>query len=151
MGPLKFYAATVSGSVYEIEAQPEITLSPVTVRKVFMPDDTETKISVGATLPDRSSDKFFITKGWGLQFAHISPQHPRSLPNTGYYGAGTNLVVALFTTEQAATYCAQSDDLEEWDERWQDSSEKILNDIGPEHPTVVLTHGIPYGPQVAQR
>ena len=148
MKPLQFYAVTKSGSVYRINAVPEAGDLPE-VRKIYIRTGQDSKVASGEPLSDEPGNKFFITQGDGLLFAHISPNRPRELPNINYYRANSSPIVALFMTEGGATRCAESEDLEGWDERWADSSTAVLEAIGPEYPSIVLGPRLPYGPRLS--
>ena len=127
----EFYAVTTT-SVYHVEHNNKPNQAKATKISLI----GKSKVAVGDvfTGPMVAICKFlqfYIPEGGGI----TSFQRRIEMVNTRYWLGGTSDIVGLFTERGEALNCSkQHKDLTPCDERWLDSTKKVINAIGHEHP-----------------
>jgi len=125
----KFYAVTMT-SVYEVVANggngspsaKKIKLFGQSVAKQGQVIGGGSMLSIGYTLT------FYTPTG-----------NERGIDYSRSIGWNTSRIVALFKKENDALMCSEQKNLEIYDARWTDETEKILAEIGPSHPVFTIT------------
>lgn len=129
---LKEFYATTRTSVYRVEYDEKKKQAKAT--KVALKG--ESKIKIGKTMSGPMLAvarwlQFYIPEGGGI----TSYERKVEKVNTGHWLDNTSNVVALFFEEVEAKDCLLIyDNLLPCDPRWLDSTKKVIDAIGREHP-----------------
>jgi hypothetical protein len=78
----------------------------------------------------------FIPEGGG----YTSYQREPASVNTRWHEGQSSPIVALFTSKDEAAECLDNNNLEPADQRWIESTKKVLEEIGEKHPSFVISH-----------
>ena len=106
------------------------------------------QISVGETLEEGSGRLIAIQEGllafipekYGFTHPMTGIEREPAAVNTRYWEGGSSPIVALFETQKEAAECFETNDLVPADSRWIDSTNRILEMIGNDHPAFVISH-----------
>ena len=127
----KFYAVTAT-SVYRVEYDEKKVQAQAT--KIALNSESGIKLGKVLSGPMLAVAKwlqFYIPEGGGL----TSYERKIEKVNTNYWFGKTSNIVALFFNEVEARDCLLIyDNLSPCDSRWLDSTKKVIEAIGHEHP-----------------
>jgi hypothetical protein len=137
----QFFAVTIT-SIYKVVAIDEHHqpyAEKIALRgKSSMP--VGSKIDNGSMIAICHRLQIFIPEGHGLMSPLTSYERHIESVNTRYWGGGTTPIVALFLTEEEARQCFAEPNPEPCDKRWLDSTKKVLQMVGEDHPTITVCH-----------
>lgn len=151
----EFFAVTKT-SVYHVANHEKYGGS---AKKIALKDENESNIPIGATLEDgpgrliaiRSRLLAFIPEshGWLSQMTGFE-RNPERV-NTRWHEGNSSQIIALFETKDEALDCFSANNLQPADLRWTTSTNKVLEKIGDNHPTFVISrwHGDCLLPELA--
>lgn len=126
----EFYVVTTT-SVYHVEYDKE---HQAKATKIALKGKSKINIGQEITGPMVSVCRglqFYIPEGGGI----TSFQRKIEMVNTRYWLGGTSEIIGLFLEKQDALDCLNDhQDLTPCDERWLDSTKKVICAIGHEHP-----------------
>lgn len=140
----EFFAVTVT-SVYHIRERAGDEYGG-SARKIALKG--ESRLLIGAMLEQGNGR--LIAIGRSL-LAYLPERYGRMNTRTGYerepaqvnsewHEGKSSPIIALFAGQEEAMRCFESEDLQPADERWLDSTKKILEKIGDDHPVFVISH-----------
>lgn len=140
----EFYAVTMT-SVYHVTDTGRNGDSP-SAKKIALKG--ESSLPVGYRLENGGGRLIAICSGL---LAFIPEAHGLLSPMTGYerepaqvdtrwHEGNTSPIVALFETNEEAIGCFESEDLGQADPRWLESTKRVLEKIGDNHPAFVISH-----------
>ena len=127
----EFYVVTAT-SVYHVEYDKKLNQAKAT--KIDLRGKSKVDVGQELTGPMVSVCKwlqFYIPEGGGI----TSFQRKIEMVNTRYWLGGTSRIVGLFLEKQGALDCLNDhQDLTFCDQRWLDTTKKVICAIGHEHP-----------------
>ncbi len=133
MTPLKEFYAVTATSVYHVEYDKSKIIQALAT-KIALRGKSKVKLGKVLSGPMLAIAKwlqFYIPEGGGL----TSYERKVERVNTRYWLGNTSFVVALFFNEVEARDCLLVyDNLLPCDPRWLDSTKKVIEAIGREHP-----------------
>ncbi len=141
----KFYAVTLSGSVYrariqfgtEPGEQGTVGLLKIAKKGQLLQEEQE---NTNAMLAIAKSLILFIPEGGGI----TSFQREVGMVNTFWWGYETNGIVALFLEDiDKALACSRKEDLVLCDPRWKENTVAVLKAVGREHPHCSISATMP--------
>lgn len=134
----RFFAVTVSGSLYEISDKTNERNWP-TVRKVSGP--TNPNMQTGTCL---RNGKLVGISDLGICLFDPTPREGRNfeLMNTSYWGGSTSGIVALFLERSSAEACITSSERTLLSEKYMDCTRSTLQNIGNDHPVFVIGNSV---------
>lgn len=138
---LKEFFAMTSTSVYHVEYDEKKIQAKAT--KIALKSESKIKVGEALSGPMLSIARwlqFYIPEGGGYFGSY---QRKIEMVNTRYWLGNTSSIISLFFSEEEAKSCLlSSDDLTPCDPRWLDSTKKVIDAIGREHPVFeVCEHG----------
>ena len=82
----------------------------------------------------------FIPEKYGFINPMTGYERDPSRVNTQWHEGRSSPIVALFETEEEAMKCFEAENPEPADLRWLDSTQKVLEKIGDNHPAFIVSH-----------
>jgi hypothetical protein len=137
----KFFAVTVSTSIYEVTALGPYRASCVKIaqmKKDQIPLDTD--LCRGGMVAICDCLFGYIPEGHGPASSCTSFERRIEHVNTLWWKGNSSQIVALFATKEEAQNCLTSDNLRPCDERFLGSTKKVLNEIGDDHPSFYVCY-----------
>jgi hypothetical protein len=138
----EFYAVTASSrstSVYHIVAKgndiPEVTKIEV---KGYSTVHVGHKLQTGTMLAITQQLQMFLPEGGGVLGLTTSFERNIEHVNTFWWGGHSSAIVALFKNKGDALECFEHKRLTIADHRWLRQTTEVIEEIGDNHPTVVV-------------
>ena len=134
----EFYAVTLH-SIYHVQA-----LRPLSCSAIKIAGKKHSALSIGNDL----AKGHLIAIGTRLQGysperqgegARMARDCPLENTNTKNYKDVSTPIVALFMDKQSAEACSKESDKEPCDPRWLESTKRVVNQIGDDHPSFYVS------------
>jgi hypothetical protein len=134
----EFFAVTITGSLYHA-TMPAETRPPV-VTKIARKGEGPIGLSLvnGDLVSVGKQLIMFIPEGCGSMSQVMRVERDIAKVSNCYLGGHTSDVVALFLEESDARACLEASNLVAADQRWLNSTSRVLDAIGSEHPRFVV-------------
>ncbi len=137
---MEFFAVTET-SVYSVRDERDEDGVPI-VEKIALRG--ESKVAVGQKL--KGGRYVGVTPEGIIFYDQDHPKNPPQKPeyvNIAFYGGHTSPIVALFLNKEEAMRCYDSEDRQPSDPRWQDKTKEVLDTIGEDNLTFIISYWSP--------
>lgn len=137
----KFFAVTTDTSVYKVTA-----LGPFQASCVKKAENKESQIPLGADLCQGGMVAIcdclfgYIPDAHGACSSLTSFERRIECVNTSWWKGNSSPIVALFTAEEEALACIFYKNLLPCDPRFLESTKKVLEEIGDDHPSFYICY-----------
>lgn len=143
----EFWAVTET-SVYHVRANSKYSASAV---KIALKGDS--KFPIGKDIAENNMVAIilghlqtFLPEKHGQLSPMADFERRIELVNTNYWLNQSSRIIALFLTEDEAMTCFNAPDQKCNDPRWNTSTQKVLKEIGHEHPSFYVSTNPEYAP-----
>ncbi|MFA5173097.1 MAG: hypothetical protein WC435_01685 [Candidatus Paceibacterota bacterium] len=137
----KFFAVTVVTSIFEVTA-----LGPFRASCIKHAQMEEGQIPLGTDLCRGGMIAIcdcllgYIPDAHGPISSSTSFERKIELVNTLWWKGNSSNIAALFTAEEEALACILYNDLQPCDPRFLESTKRVLDEIGDNHPSFYICH-----------